>query len=81
LYQTAKRLYDTSYLSGTDMVMDWVDRWVGWVGLGPEFFYLEWVNWIGLGGSISVKYDSLLKSTALVNISCNHEYTTDHFYI
>ena len=56
-----------------DMAMGWVDPWVGLGRVGSRFW--------GVGSS-SVKYDSLPKSTALVNIIVNATTsTTDHFYI
>ena len=45
------------------MATAWVDPWVGLGRVGSRIFYIEWV------GSTSVEYDSLPKSTALVNIS------------
>jgi len=48
---------------------------MGWVGLRPEFFIWNGLGWVG---SNSVKYDSLPKSTALVNATTS---TTDHFYV
>ena len=55
------------------MAMGWVDpAWVGLSWVGSRIFYLEWIAEVG---SSSVKYDSICQR-ALVNISCNHEYTS-----
>ena len=58
------------------MATAWVDPWVGLGRVGSRIFYIEWV------GSTLVEYDSLPKSTALVNISyCNHEYYRSLLYL